>query len=434
MTNNSVFEKIKVTILAVIMISIPLGKLFAYILTLSNIINDPFIINHVCVLWFAIPVLLITYILDICFKKSKFNYIDILTIILIFLAFLSTIFAVVTKISIFGMPKRNEGLLSILSYYLIFLNAKNIKKIESKKFLIDIFLYIGLFQVLYSILQIYTNFGIVRRFSIPYLAHGLCANPNFFASYMSMLVIFSSTLYIKNKNIKYLILGAIYNISLTLAQTSGAFLSVIICLIFIMIYFHKKEYTKRTLIVSLTLLIVFFITNFTSIYVQQKVFKRNINPQYNITKELAYTSSKLTNEKVDESVIRSLGNGRINIWINLLPKVKNYWLIGSGLDTIAYIYPHKGGGLVDKAHNVYLQNLITNGLPALIIYCSLLLIVFIKGFKLKNNDVALYMLFIVYSIQAFVNISVIDVAPYFYLFFGLLTSNFDKKHLITKKS
>lgn len=427
MTNNSVFEKIKVTILAVIMISIPLGKLFAYILTLSNIINDPFIINHVCVLWFAIPVLLITYILDICFKKSKFNYIDILTIILIFLAFLSTIFAVVTKISIFGMTKRNEGLLSILSYYLIFLNAKNIKKIESKKFLIDIFLYIGLFQVLYSILQIYTNFGIVRRFSIPYLAHGLCANPNFFASYMSMLVIFSSTLYIKNKNIKYLILGAIYNISLTLAQTSGVFLSVIICLIFIMIYFHKKEYIKRTLIVSLTLLIVFFITNFSSLYVQQKIFKNNIDPQYNIIKELEYTSSKLTNEKVDESVIRSLGNGRINIWMNLLPKVKNYWLVGAGLDNVAYIYPQWDSVNIDKAHNVYLQILITNGLPALIIYCGLLLIIFIKGFKLKNDDVAIYMLFVVYSIQAFANISVIDVAPYFYLFLGLLTSNFTKK-------
>ena len=425
---EKIYDKLRINALLIIMITLPSVKLIAYILYLTNIINDPFLIRHVAVLWMMIPVLLFLYLYGLFKKKNSFNYLDIINILLIILAGVSTIFAVKVKISIWGETRRNEGLLSLISYYLIFLNTKNIKESSSKERLIKIFMYLGLFQVFYSIIQIYTDWGIVKRHGIPYLATGLCGNPNFLASYMSMLVMLTATMYIKNADKKYLLLVTIFNVGLTLAETSGPFLAVIISLIFVMIFFHKKEFIKRTLLVSLVLICSFFLTTESSIFVQEKLYKNEIKTQYNIGKELIYSfkhisSVKKENIKTDDTI----GNGRLRIWSNLIPKVKDYWLVGAGIDNIAHIYPQNGHTIVDKAHNVYLQILITNGLPALILYCFLCLTIFIKGFKLKNDDIPLYMLFVVYSIQAFANISVIDVAPYFFLFFGLLASNFNEK-------
>ena len=420
------FEELKVKILSIIMIVLPVGKLLGYVLFLSNVIDDPFKVKHVLVLWIAIPILIFLYLYGLYKKKDNFNYLDIINISLVVLAFISTIFAINIKVSFLGENRRYEGLFSLISYYLIFLNAKSIKKKESKEKLINVFLYLGLFQVAYSLIQVYSDWGIVRRADKVFLAMGLCGNPNFLASYMAMLVILSSTLFIKNKDKKYFVLAIIYNVGLVLAESTGPFLAVIITLIFIVIYFHKKEYVKRTLLLGFALLITFILTNTSSMFVQEKVFNHNIPSQYNIVSEILDTVKKVSanDEKIEE-----LGHGRIRIWSILLPKVKNYWLVGAGIDNIAYVYPQSGNQIVDKAHNQYLQILITNGLPALILYCALSLIIFIKGLKLKNDDIALYMLFVVYSIQAFTNISVIDVAPYFFLFFGLLASNFNKKLL-----
>ena len=356
------------------------------------------------------------------------------------------------KVSIFGIRTRNEGLLTLFCYYLIFLNAKSITNKKDKKMLLDIFLYLGLFQVAHSLIESYTTWGIVRRRSGSLIASGLCGNPNFFSSYMSMLVLLASTLYIKTKEKKYLVFTILYNVGLTLAQTSGPFLAVIVSVIFLFIYFHKKEYMKRIIIVVLTLVASFYVTNVTSTYVQEKVYNKRIGVSSNIAKELIYSYNQLLyiGETKDEVAIREFGTKRVGIWMNLIPLVKDYWLAGAGMDNITYIYPQKTNEYwlaktstnnpdeeikvyVDKAHNHYLEILVTNGLPALIVYLSLCGIIFVKGFKLKNEDVGFYMLFIVYSAQLFVNISVIDVAPYFFLFYGLLASNFNEK-LFKKKS
>ena len=67
--------------------------------------------------------------------------------------------------------------------------------------------------------------------------------------------------------------------------------------------------------------------------------------------------------------------------------------------------------------------LLTNGVFSLIIYCGICFILFIKGFKYKDPfKIALYIGFIGYCIQAFANISVIDVAPYFFIVLGILYS------------
>ena len=72
--------------------------------------------------------------------------------------------------------------------------------------------------------------------------------------------------------------------------------------------------------------------------------------------------------------------------------------------------------------------LVTNGIFALITYCAICLNIFLYGFKFrKSNVIALFIAFVGYCIQAFGNISVIDVAPIFFIILGLLYTYVPKK-------
>ena len=79
--------------------------------------------------------------------------------------------------------------------------------------------------------------------------------------------------------------------------------------------------------------------------------------------------------------------------------------------------------IYDNAHNIYLHTLVSTGLLGLIPYLILCLLTFIKGLKLKDkNGILLFSGFVAYSIQGFANISVIQVAPIYYLIIGLILS------------
>ena len=89
--------------------------------------------------------------------------------------------------------------------------------------------------------------------------------------------------------------------------------------------------------------------------------------------------------------------------------------------------PQTGKTSFDKAHNVYLQMAVTNGIFPTLVYMFICLLVFLKGFKLKKTySFGLFMAFVSYCILAFANISVIDVAPYFYIFWGILISETER--------
>ncbi|MGM9877115.1 MAG: O-antigen ligase family protein, partial [Bacilli bacterium] len=136
----------------------------------------------------------------------------------------------------------------------------------------------------------------------------------------------------------------------------------------------------------------------------------------------------------NKNEIMSIATNRVQVWVNTLPLFKRYWLFGAGIDNFRDIYPQSGYISYDKAHNVYLQIGITNGIPALVVYMIICFIPFAKGFKLNDKfSHALYMAFVTYCIQAFANISVIDVAPYFFLILGLLIHQTDKERLEFKK-
>ena len=125
------------------------------------------------------------------------------------------------------------------------------------------------------------------------------------------------------------------------------------------------------------------------------------------------------------------GSARIAIWKLALPEAANKPLLGTGPDTFPYAIGEAKseqffaftGVSADKAHNEYLQILLTLGLPALLSY--LLLLASLLSTNLKRafeNPFTLAALAaaLSYAIQAFFSISVPIVTPIFIVMLGVL--------------
>lgn len=416
-------EKIIYVIILLVMVLIPVLKLSTYIPTIEDFYTNVFEIKRVYVLWGSIFLLLITYIYLILSGKEKIGYVDIVVYILIILAFLSTSYALDFLKAFFGEDYRWEGLLTILSYYLLILNAKSIKQDKYKKNIIRLFISIGIFQSIYALLQSYTLLPFVRRHSSRYMAMGLCGNPNFFGSYMVMQSLLVGYMYIYKSKKRYLLIYILFSITLYLAESTGPVLSALCALIFSIFIIPKKW--KKVLLLIIIMFLSFVFASKSLKYIQTSKFNTYIHEDWEIVEEIS---------SLPEKTKEQIGNGRLLLWENSLPLVRKYWLIGCGLDNFKNAYPNSGYVHYDKAHNVYLQISITNGVPALILFLILLFIAFIKGIKCKNSFIfPIYMAFIGYSIQAFLNISVIDVAPYYYIILGLIFSEKVEKNKDKKK-
>ena len=401
------------------MILIPLLKLSTYIPKIEKFYINTFEIKRVYVLWVAIFFLLMTYLYSIFSKKEKIGYIDIIIYVLIVLAFLSTEYAVDFEKSFFGEKYRYEGLLTILSYYFLILNVKSIKQEKYKKNIIKLFIIIGIFQSIYAILQTYTGFTFIRRHSSKYMAMGLCSNPNFFGSYIVMQLLLMGYMYVYNPKKLYLIIYILFGISLYICSSTGPVLSAFVAIIFSIFIMPNK--IKKVIKLIIVLMLSFSLANLSLKYIQNKEIEKDVIKNDYVLNDIAM---------IPKQSKEQIGTGRLVVWEKSLPLVKKYWLIGCGLDNFKNVYPNSGYLKYDKAHNVYLQISITNGMPALIIFLILLFISFIKGIKFKNGFFTpIYMAFIGYSIQAFFNISVIDVAPYYYIILGLILSEYGEKNI-----
>ncbi len=135
----------------------------------------------------------------------------------------------------------------------------------------------------------------------------------------------------------------------------------------------------------------------------------------------------------------TFGSGRFYIWGSVLERVPQNFFFGAGPDTMSYaeIEPFKRydeeldlmiHGLIDVAHNEYLNVLYHQGIFAILAYLGALGSAFVQW--IKNNRSLEALLFggavLCYGIQAFFGISAFLVAPFFWLCFGLLEGHQQK--------
>lgn len=181
------------------------------------------------ILYILIPIEMFIYAYKIIKKELKFNYYDLLVILILVLLMIVTNNSIDMDTSVWGAYSRNEGFLSILCYYMLFLNSKSLDKKEVST-VIKVLFGVGIVQFIYSLLQVFARFPGILTFFPNYMAMGFVGNPNFLGSYTIMLLGLSLMLYFIKEENKYFWLSLIFFVNLILAQSTGPFFAFVITL------------------------------------------------------------------------------------------------------------------------------------------------------------------------------------------------------------
>ncbi|MBT5855441.1 O-antigen ligase family protein, partial [bacterium] len=147
------------------------------------------------------------------------------------------------------------------------------------------------------------------------------------------------------------------------------------------------------------------------------------------------------NEKINSyRNVAIKGSARTSMWKSSFPWIKDYWLVGSGLDTIKYMYPVyrrpdygilEGGHnfTPDRLHNEYLNTLATKGILGFIAYYGFFilgwLILVIKGLYDRISHPSSFLILgciagvYVYLGQVLFNFGVVATLFLFYALIGM---------------
>ncbi len=371
---------------------------------------------------------LILYALYKIMNKEKIKLKDVLILILLIFGVLSYLFAFNKEEALYGVVSRNEGLRTLLAYYMIYLLSTTLDKQKQKRIMYFI-LGFGIYQVilgLFQTLQITNVLGYDRsmNWSTHFkFASGTLGNPNFYSIYILICLIYSWCLVLSVKSKKkvfMVILFLIFALGLIIGNTMSCILASIICIILISIKKVNKKNLKKVgigVISSLLILSIIFIT-----------IDNTTNKRVSSTMLQNYNEIKSVFTK---GINKHTGNNRIYVWKEALKKLPKYYLTGIGIDNFKYL---NDGDFIcankpiyqcfDKAHNEYVQILITEGVGAFITYIAFMSFVFIKHIKSSEKEdiykKAFKWCIIAYLIQAFFNISIICITPIFYMLLGFL--------------
>lgn len=363
-------------------------------------------------------------------KKLKYDKKDSLLLIFFLIGVISTIFSIYRNRAIFGQPNRHEGILMIGIYILIYYSAKYLFNYY-KKF-IPLLCVMAVALTILAILQFYNMVPILKNiYQIP-APNSTFNNSNIFANFISIFVPMMLGIYIIKGGKGSICCSLIFLTGMLISLARSAYISFFVYYVLTFIYIIKnkeKEYIKRFAIITVSFIILCGLVNYTS---NNRVAGRG---------ELIVKEA----QSMKDGITDQMGSGRIFYWKTVAMLMLERPILGYGPDTIKYaikwVHPDifkqfhikTGGVVIEKAHNEWLQIGATMGIPAMLIYTLFIILVLKNNLKnMMNNKVCFIfsIMIIGYLVQAFFNISVISVAPLFWLVLGLSENeNFKTKCL-----
>lgn len=337
---------------------------------------------------------------------------------------ISTYFSVDQHTSIFGYYSRlNGGLLSLISYIILFLILTvYIDKPFIQK-IINVSLISGLIVSIYAIAE---HFGIDKDIWLQDVQNRVFSTfgqPNWLAAYLCILIpigLAQSIEYFYKKNkilfLIYDLSAVIFFLALLFTKSkSGIIASAISLGLFFIFSFLKNKNSLKFLILNCSLLILFSLS---------------IN---NPIKDLLFPQKlKIVDSNIENLNITPSGDIRKIVWKGALELWQKFPLFGTGVETFAYSYywtrpaehnlTSEWDFLYNKAHNEYINYLATTGAFGLLtysIFIGAILLLFVKTIlKDKDNiylNLGLLTAFISILITNIAGFSVIVISLYFFL-------------------
>lgn len=372
-------------------------------------------------------------------KTYKFSIIDLGMIIYLELCIISTLFSKDIQKSLLGNGIRNEGLITIVFYILVYFLAKNTVNKSNICKIINMIFGFGILQVAYGIAQSYLKW--MAYFDE--MAYGFTGNPNMFGLLIGTLLTISICFYLsenmelKKYNKYYLLCVIIFYIGLILAESSAPFFMFCLILVFVLIYSILKQVNlKKILIILLIICTIFPIVQYSNKYINQKYYecnpeKASQNKDYSklntdiekILGKVIINKKVESNEKNENSnTNNNLTHGKIEIWKKTYDVANKNCINGIGLDCLSILWAHDDiCEKINKAHNQYLDIWVSIGICGAILYLVIISVVIIIAFRSKNNICKYLGLgFLYYSLTIIFNISTPFVAVYYYIIIGLI--------------
>ena len=355
-------------------------------------------------------------------KKSIGLY-EILILLLTVLLFISALLAINKDAAFFGTLGRYEGWFAVTNYLYIMYISSFIPK-DKRKLIVYGIIIAGIYEAIFAYLQVLDISFIPKHVNYGKIwATGSITNPNFFGTFMLLGLSCSIGLFIdSNKklinNILIFLSIIILMFGLLIGDTTSAMVGLIAVCMFLLFYVIKTKKIKSFIIVVVVLVL-------------ETAVVSSLN-MTGLVKDLIKTKNEVV-ELSKGNYDKHYGTNRVEIWRLSLPLVPKYIIHGAGIDNFSYAFGDESliinNSPVDKAHNEYLQILITEGIFTLISYLVLYSVTLFNGIKnsFKEKEVYLVLPIVGYLIQAFFNISVIEVAPIFFIILGL---NINRKEFV----
>ena len=351
-------------------------------------------------------------------KKTRTNLVLIAYLCCVFIA---SLFAYKPLLALSGVSStagRFEGFLTLFFYAVLFYASKEHMRLTHKN--IRFFLCVQVLVALYAIAQFFKIDPLVEYLNYTKGSYATIGNQNFLASWTLLMLVVAVGFYMKYRNHLYVVFPALFFGALLASNTRGAWLALLVIGLASLYFLRFKEIRRYHITAFCSFLLVFLTMNFLS---ESKIQKRTktIKSELNINNEWA-------------------GSGRALIWKMSFDIIQEHPFFGAGPENLkealkqtknkrSQAYGKLTGHTVDKAHNDFLHIAAVSGLPALLLYLLFLALIFkdnIRDIIRTNTKSVIALAVLAYAIQSLFNISVIAVAPLFWVLLGLLASHKDE--------
>ncbi len=427
-----VSEKSLFTLTAALMLLMPFAEIITDIIARYTRDIVPSMFQPVILSLFGVLGTIMVVLLKI--SERKWYFADICYLVLVVFMTLSAVFSVNPGLYSNGDVIVGETPYHFLAYYSLFIFGSRIVSDGYRKKLVMIFILIA---AVHSVIAFFQTFNIEIAYCIllrhDRAAYGLTQNSNyyggisvFFTALTSGCYLFVEKLY-KSKIWRF-VLPVFSGFLFYTMMGSRARLAWIGFAAMILFYLVsglvmlkgniEKDVLKRFFIRFAILIAVFAavfaITHITTNFVSEEVER--------------------TQWEIEGKVDNGLGSDRLLNWEYGLESFKKHWVTGIGLDNYSEVFFEnpkyvEGTYFQAKAHNEYLHIMCTQGIFAIAAYLFILfrtLVIAVKRVYKGGNETSQALtwvflaMFVTYAAQASLNSSVINVAMYFWIVFGLL--------------
>ena len=388
---------------------------FGHFLTTKEFPGDYFVEIIEAFATLAILIGLIGIIIKLISEKRNKTLLDsdkipgLLFLVFLILACISVAVNGISRELFFGFTPRGEGFIAILFYFFCFFAGSLIRKEKIKYCIIYFILGLGLVNGAMTLVNEFL-------WDIPISSHckysNVYYNVNFYAYFLTILIMLSAALVLKDKSKgrkAFAFISLVMNtVVLAMNNTFGCFVACLVA--FIIMIIADSVIRKKFSFAALGVFGIFLATSFVCGFWYPNFFTQLLG---------LFTDIQMI--VTDDENAADAGTLRWGLWVHTMRYIREKPWIGFGFEGVCERLLEEAEQ--SKVHNEYLEYAADFGIPAALCYIGGLIAVYIKALKKRAQiDGATFCALVAafgYIGSAFFGNTMVFIAPLFFIVLGL---------------